>query len=97
MFEATVCGRSCVRTATGATAYIVDYTYFTLCIRYVSRGIYKVRNKSCLNDLYGEGIASRGGCAYITPYKDCIYWFSKMLFNDCSANLQINVNKLFQQ
>ena len=38
------------------TAYIVDYTCYTLCIRYVSRGIYKVRNKTWLNDLYGEGI-----------------------------------------
>ena len=33
------------------TAYIVDHTCYTLCIRYVSRGIYKVRNKSWLNDI----------------------------------------------
>ena len=52
------------------TEYIVDYTCYTLCIRYVSRGIYMVRNKSWLNDLYGEDNASRGGCAYIPPYKD---------------------------
>ena len=79
------------------TAYIVDYTCYTLCIRYVSRGIYKVRNKTWLKDLYGEGIVSRGGCAYIPPYKDCIYWFSKMLCKYCIVNLQINVNKLFHQ
>ena len=52
------------------TAYLVEYTCYTICIRYVSRGIYKVRNKSWLNDLYGEDNVSRGGCASIPPYKD---------------------------
>ena len=49
------------------TAYLVDYTCYTQCIRYVSRGIYKVR-KSWLNDLYGEDNVSRGVFASI--YKD---------------------------
>ena len=79
------------------TAYLVEYTCYTICIRYVSRGIYKVRNKSWLNDLYGEDNVSRGGCASIPPYKDWIYWFTKTLCNDCIVNLQINVNKLFNQ
>ena len=79
------------------TAYLIDYTCYTVCIRYVSRGIYKVHNKSWLNDLHGEGIVSRGGCAYIPPYKVWINWFSKTLCNDFTVNLQINVNKVFHE
>ena len=48
------------------TAYLVDYKCQTICIQFVSRGIYKVRNKSWLNDLYGEDNVSRG--AYVHPY-----------------------------
>ena len=64
---------------------------------YVYRGIYKVHNKSWLNDLHGEDNVSRGELASIPPYKDWIYWFTKTLCNDCIVNLQINVNKVFHQ
>ena len=43
------------------TACLVDYTCYTLFIRYVTRGIFKVRNTSWLNDLYGEDNVSRVG------------------------------------
>ena len=79
------------------TAYLVDYTRYTLCILYVCRGIYNVRNKSWLNELHGENNVSSGGRASIPPYKDWIYWFTKTLCNDCIVNLQINVNKVIHQ
>ena len=79
------------------TAYLVDYACYTLCIMYACRGIYKVHNKSWLNDLNGEDNVSRGGRASIPPYTDWIYWFTKTLCNDYIVNLQINVNNDFHQ
>ena len=64
----------------------------------MSVGEYKVHNKSWLNDLHGEDNVSRGGRASIPHnYEDWIYWFTKTLCNDCTVNLQINVNKVFHQ
>ena len=79
------------------TAYLVDYTCYTLHILYVCRGIYKVHNKSWLNDLHGEDNVSRGGRASIPHMRIWSYWFTKTLCNDCTVNLQINVNKVFHQ
>ena len=49
------------------TAYLIDHTCYILCLMYASRGIYKVRNKSWLNDLYGEDNVYMWGCASIHP------------------------------
>ena len=59
------------------TSYLVYHTCYTLCILYASRGLLKLRNKSWLNDHYGEDNASNGRCASIPPYKDWIYRFAK--------------------
>ena len=58
------------------TAYLVDHTCYTQCIVHASRRIYKVRNKSWLNDLHGEDNVSSCGYASIPPYNDWIYWFT---------------------
>ena len=59
------------------TSYLVYHTCYTLCILYASRGLFKLRDKSWLNDLYREDIASKCRCASIPPYKDWIYRFAK--------------------
>ena len=59
------------------TSYLVYHTCYTLCILYASRGLFKLRNKSWLNDLYGEDNDSKCRCASILPYKDWIYRFAK--------------------
>ena len=59
------------------TSYLVYHTCYTLCILYASRGLFKLRNKSWLNYMYGEDNASKCRCASIPPYKDWIYRFAK--------------------
>ena len=60
------------------TTYLVYHTcHTTLCIMYASRGLFKLRNNSWLNDLYGEDNASKCRCASIPQYKDWIYRFAK--------------------
>ena len=59
------------------TACLIYYKCYILCMRYVSRGLAKVRGKSWLNDLYDKDKASSVGMHQHRHYKDWIDWFSK--------------------
>ena len=58
----------------GMAYLVIHVTLYAFC---TSRGCLKLRNKSWLNDLYGEDNVSKCRCASVPPYNDFIYWFIK--------------------